>query len=67
MGGSDDASDTAESRLHADQMLVDFLTVCFCGTYSQRNQIMTRKLLRPKSYCDNDVVKASLSPNFTTS
>ena len=35
--------------------------MCSRGYVGQRNQIVTRKLLRLKSHRDNDVVKASLS------
>ena len=59
--GNDDTSDTAESRLHVQQVLVIVLIMCSCGCIGQRNQIVTRKLLRWKSHRDNDVVKASLS------
>lgn len=62
LDGNDDASDTAESRLHAQQMLIMVVIMCFSSTRGKRNQIMTRKPLHQKSYGDNDVAKASLSP-----
>lgn len=43
LDGNDDASDTAESRLHVQQRLVMVMIMCFCGNDGQRNQIVTRK------------------------
>ena len=60
LDGNDDASDTAESRLHANQSLILVMIECFRGN-NQRNQIMTRQSLHLKSQGDGDVVKASLS------
>lgn len=40
LDGNDDASDTAESQLHAQQMLFMVLIMCFRGTSGQRNQIV---------------------------
>lgn len=45
LDGNDDASDTAESQLHAKQMFVIVLIMCFRSPCGQRNQIMTRKPL----------------------
>ena len=64
LDSNDDASDTAESRLHADQSLILVMIECFRGN-NQRNQIMTRKSLHLKSQGDEDVVKASLSRKIT--
>ena len=46
LSGNDDAADTAESRLHAQQVRIIVLIMCFRGTCGQRNQTMTRKLLQ---------------------
>ena len=46
LNGNDDTSDTAESQLHVQQVLVIVLIMCSRGYVGQRNQIVTKKLLR---------------------
>ena len=44
--GNDDTSDTAESRLQVQQVLIIVLIMGSRGYFSQCNQIVTGKLLR---------------------